>query len=202
MIDDAERRLRIRRRLCDLSWLMRCLAEPIARRANSEDSCKGRFWVGRFKAQRLCDDRALLAAMAHVDLNPIRAGIAQGLEDSAHTSAALRIATAGKAPRTVTTSLAPILGVRGLHCRSTTPIICNCWTGPGDSSPPENMGGSPAMRRPAFVRSIQMPPAGPPACAIGSGYWRAVGSAGALIALAQRIDQRWLKGLGVAERLG
>ena len=37
---------------------------------------------------------------------------------------------------------------------------------------------------------------------IGSGYWRVVGSAEQLIALAQRIGQRWLKGLKLAERLG
>lgn len=37
---------------------------------------------------------------------------------------------------------------------------------------------------------------------VGSGYWRAIGSAEHLIALAQRIGQRWLKGLRLAERLG
>lgn len=51
-----------RARHADLSWLMRCLAEPITRRANQEDGCKGRFWEERFKSQRLCDEHALLAA--------------------------------------------------------------------------------------------------------------------------------------------
>lgn len=37
---------------------------------------------------------------------------------------------------------------------------------------------------------------------VGNGYWRAIGSAEQLIALAQRIGQRWLKGLKLAERLG
>ena len=40
---NADRIVVLRRRLSDLSWFMRCLSEPIARRANREDGCKGRF---------------------------------------------------------------------------------------------------------------------------------------------------------------
>jgi hypothetical protein len=81
----------IRQRLSDISWFMKALSEPIARMANGQDQCTGAFWQGRFRAQRIIDEAALLACCMYVDLNPIRAAMAESLDKSQYTSAYDRI---------------------------------------------------------------------------------------------------------------
>jgi hypothetical protein len=202
LLEQPTRLAIIRRRLGSLSWLMRCLVEPIARRANREDGCKGRFWEGRYKCQALCDERALLAAMAYVDLNPIRAGIARDLETSAHTSVAARIAAARQHATTLARPLAPIAG----HLRHDGSLSVADylqildWTGRATAAGKHGriVDAAPAIlsivdRNPQrWVSRVE---------AFGSGWARAAGSAQDLIALAERLGQRWMKGLRLATRL-
>jgi REP element-mobilizing transposase RayT len=125
-----------RKHLMSVSWFMRCLNEHIARRANQEDDCTGRFWEGRFKCQALLDESALLACMAYVDLNPVRAGIANSPEESEYTSIHRRMAKFDSDPNTPElTHLMPFrckkkhLEVKCLHFNLRDYLDLLDWTG-------------------------------------------------------------------------
>ena len=81
----------VRSRLSDIGWWMRLLCQQVATRANRDDKEVGKFWQSRYRAVRLLDEQALLACAAYVDLNPIRAAMAESLETSDFTSVQRRI---------------------------------------------------------------------------------------------------------------
>ncbi len=125
-----------RERLHDISWFMRNLNEFIAREANREDQCTGRFWEGRFKSQALLDDKALIACMAYVDLNPVRAKMASTPEASDHTSIQLRIHAALRSNKfNQPEQLSPFIGnstkegLEGLHFQLEDYLSLVDWTG-------------------------------------------------------------------------
>jgi len=91
LVNCPERLNEVRLRLSDISWWMRILCQKIAIRANMEDGELGKFWQSRYRAVRLLDEESLLACAAYVDLNPIRAAIAETLETSDFTSVQRRI---------------------------------------------------------------------------------------------------------------
>ncbi|MBL8298453.1 MAG: hypothetical protein JNN30_08915 [Rhodanobacteraceae bacterium] len=204
VINDPTRLGVIRQRLGSLSWLMKCLVEPIARRANAEDLCKGRFWEGRFKSQVLKDEKAQLAAMAYVDLNPIRAGIANRIEEQQHTSVSERVREANDRPEL----LACVLQPRVATIKPTLPEIrlrdylaLVEWTG---KQLRVDHAGATSEAAPEIVEQMEKNASRWPVRvkAIGSRYWRVVGEAQDLVDTAKALGQRWLRGIGFARSLG
>jgi REP element-mobilizing transposase RayT len=188
----------LRQRLADLSWFMRCLNEPVARRANREDGCSGRFWEGRFKCQTLLDDPAVLACMVYVDLNPVRAGTAVSPEASVHTSLRRRY-DAG----TLAGPLAPVatsLPGEALPLTTANYLELVDWTwrvlhpARRDVIPRH----APSILTRMSVRPTQWLCQVP---ATESGYWRVIGRAEAIAHHAQQLGRQWLRGLGFARRL-
>ncbi|MCU7841601.1 MAG: transposase [Candidatus Thiodiazotropha sp. (ex Troendleina suluensis)] len=155
-----------RSRLMDISWFMRCLNESIARDANREDDCSGRFWEGRFKSQALLDEKALVACMAYVDLNPVRAGMAQTPEQSEYTaiaerSAQLQRATRSKGQPSQPTQLLPFVDhpraamPKGLPFRLIDYLELVDWSGRAIR---ENKQGFIPKNQPPILERLQIDP--------------------------------------------
>ena len=184
-----------RERLFSISWYMRCINEPLARWANREDDCVGRFWQGRFELQALLDDDAVLKCMAYVDLNPIRAGIADAPERSDHTSIKARIAG-------YDSHLVPFRGGGGgkppaLWWTHQEYLRLIAWTGK-HIQPKESV---PHARSPVELDRFGVNPKSwlTEIKHYGKWYYRAVGSINALERYRLRLQVRWLKG---AKRAG
>lgn len=196
-----------RQRLGCISWFMRCLNEYIARCANAEDGCRGRFWEGRFKSIALLDEAALLSCMAYVDLNPVRAGIADSLQDSDFTSlqARLREATAEQEPEGPSTP-----ALRSFQETHSSPIPDNRlpgsfpdylalveWT--GRCQHPEKSGALPA-NAPSILEQV----------GLSTGQWfvllskqreqsnSAIGSLRQMLDFGRATGKHWLRGQGDA----
>jgi REP element-mobilizing transposase RayT len=200
---NAERIDVLRRRLADLSWFMRRLSEPIARRANREDGCKGHFWEARFKCQTLLDDTAVLSAMAYVDLNPIRAKTCDSLEASEHTSARVRIDEIDKNHGKAEQALAPLLGLRGFGVLTMSQAdYLELVDRTGTEIHPGKRGTITGPPPAALARLGYTPDRWRrQVLAVGSEYYRAIGAAEVLVDKAAEIGQRWLRGIGVARFL-
>lgn len=203
LLGNTDRLEACRQRLGSLAWFMKALNEPIARSANREDACTGRFWEGRYKCQALLDEAAVLTCMSYVDLNPIRAGIAENLDSSSHTGAQRRIARLRSDPsrakqqlpsinNAATADLLPITTEDYLDLIDWTARLTR-----GDKRGRIHAAEPPVLRKLGLSERQwhqQM-------LSTETNYWRAIGSAQALIDKAAAMGQGWLKGIGSAQRL-
>ncbi len=196
-----------RARLANLSWYMRCLNETIARMANREDQCTGRFWEGRFKSQALLDEAALVSCMAYVDLNPIRAKLSKSLEESEFTSIQERLASYQSRAATLEVGpwLKPLQQERQLSSSSSLPIqeadyfALVDWT--GRSIRAGKPGTIPAHVQPIlqklgvneanWVNNTQH---------FGNRFYRALGRAHQIRKLAYLTKSKWINGLSLAKQ--
>jgi len=205
---DPERMKEIRARLGSLSWFMRALNEPIARWANEEDGCSGRFWEGRFKSQALLEEQAVVSVMAYVDLNPVRAAMSDTLEDSDHTSVQSRLKERSESglssAKLLGKALKPVAGLDAVALLGMTEasyLDLVQWT--GEQAHPLKRGklnpskGPAADRPPEILWSLAKHPKQWTRQVQGTelAYYRAIGSAEALMAKAAEIGQRWMKGV-------
>ena len=210
---------RWRTRLIDISWYMRSLNEYLARRANAEDECTGRFWEGRFKSQALLDEAGLLTAMAYVDLNPVRAGVAATPEESEFTSiyariqqhtSQLRVRRNASRDRTrrVHLSTPPMLAFRdqSVDHEASLPMQFNDYLQLVDWSGRMTRADKPGAinaRLPSVLVRLQIDPdAWTMAMRTGGiRFGRALGRLEQLRSHAQRLGQSWIRGLRAAQRL-
>jgi len=91
LAEDKEKIAKLRKRLSNISWFVGALSEYVARRANLEDDCDGRYFSGRFRCREVTNDGGLLIVGLYNDLNQTRAGEASTPEDSRHCSVWYRI---------------------------------------------------------------------------------------------------------------
>jgi REP element-mobilizing transposase RayT len=193
LLAQPKRLVLLRQRLGNLSWFMRYLNEPIARRANREDDCTGRFWEGRFACQALLDDAAVLACMVYVDLNPVRAGLVNTPEAGLHTSVRRR----ARAPHQPMLPLASSICSQLLTATTEQYLALVDWT--GRTLHPGKKGAVPTAAPAILARLrlrphqwlIQVP-------ATESHYWRAIGCTEALLARAHSTGLKWMRGIGMA----
>jgi len=206
----AECVARWRSRLVDLSWFMRCLNEYIAREANAEDGCTGRFWEGRFKSQALLDEAALLTVMAYVDLNPVRVGISQSVADSEFTSGRqrLREITAPAAPNGGDAKPLLLPFVEAMREGSTAGIPFNLQDyldlldTTGRAVHPDRRGAIPATS-PRLLACLGLAPGEwvRSVAELHARFLLFVGAPHRLSAVAARRGWRWIRGQSAARRL-
>ena len=207
IIDSPEKLEIYRERLGDLSWYMRRLNEPLAKRCNKEEFCTGRFWEDRYHSQALLDEGAIFACMAYVDLNPVRSKIADKLENSNNTSIKYRIDNAKEkaakiksAPvlQEMVQAVAGKLNSRSLNIKLGEYIQLVEWA--GQSIIHENKASIPSnivpilerlnLQQGSFLHQVQN---------MGTNYFRAIGTVEKIREKAAKMKVRCLHGISASK---
>jgi len=195
-----------RERLGSLSWFMNRLNEPLAKQSNQEDCCTGRFWEGRYSSQALLDEAAVFSCMCYVDLNPVRAKIAETLAGSNHTAIKRRLEGLASLEKNQTyldeeiTALNPSNQSQQLPMTLKNYIELVEWTGkhflyPNKAALPANIAASLSplnLQQTHWLKHIED---------FEQHYCHAVGSAEQLEAFAKKLNQQWLKGVVAARQM-
>jgi hypothetical protein len=178
-----ERIAELRLRLTSLSWFMRLINEPIARQANREDECKGRFWEGRFKSIALLDEAAILACMVYVDANPVRAGEVKVAQKARFTSIRRRVSEAKR-----TQEVLSDLSNFGLTLDDYLALVA--WT---IRMRPKRKSSVPPCQSATLSEITALGMAWPNAVVANRHKYRAYGSSSALDAYVAKLGQRHIR---------
>ena len=178
LLDEA-RLSECRIRLGSLSWYMRYINERMARLANREDGCTGRFWEGRFGSIALLDEPAVMSGMVYVDLNPVRAGI------NIFTSVRKRVSAGGR--QSTLKAVASGLTQNG------------CEIAIGEPQYLKLVQATARYVHPDSTQELECPETNGWLSAVGAHARkdrRAFGSLAKLYDLAHRLGQQWVRGCG------
>jgi hypothetical protein len=145
----------------------------------------------------------VLSAMVYVDLNPVRAAMAEDLEDSDYTSIQQRIRDTARKIGSGGDQLGPVAGVPG-KCSLSVSIAQYLnlvdWTG---RAMHPNKRGRINPERPMILDRLGLTDRSwtTQVKATESEFYRAIGAAESLIDYAKQIGQHWMQGIGVAREL-
>jgi hypothetical protein len=148
----------------------------------------------------LLDEAAVLSAMVYVDLNPVRAAMAQDLEDSDYTSIQQRIRETARKLGSGGDQLEAVAGVPGtgsLAISIAQYLNLVDWTG---RQMHHGKRGKIDPERPRILDRLGLTDQRwtTQVKATESDFYRVIGAAESIIDYATRVGQHWFQGLGVA----
>ena len=165
LLNHPERIPQLRENLSSLSWFMARWKEPIARLANAESQTKGHFYEQRFGSRELVDEGAVLCCSVYVDVNQIKAGMADSLEGSRYAAIHDRLQAwrRREAEESVRKFGAGQAEGYALDISQVEELLADCFLAPiGDQGPLLLLDSADAARLPAASLIVQDAESAPP----------------------------------------